>query len=120
MSGAGESGLCIVGAYVSRRASGEAKTRFPGHRVQTRRTLGAYPGMSLADARAKATEWYGLARRGVDPSVEEAKAAQAKARAEALAIQGPRCAPTAEGSNPDLKQQADRGYYPPRRCCSDR
>ncbi len=33
------------------------KLIFPGHRTQTRRTLGEYPGLSIADARIKAREW---------------------------------------------------------------
>lgn len=61
------------------------QTKFPGHAVQTTRTLGAYPGMTLADARAKAQRWYGLARAGIDPSVEEQKERDALERAAMLA-----------------------------------
>jgi integrase len=63
------------------------QTKFPGHATQTTRTIGAYPAISLADARAKAVAWYGMARRGVDPAVEEAKAVAANARAAMLAEQ---------------------------------
>jgi integrase len=61
------------------------QTKYPGHAVQTIRTIGAYPGMSLADARRVAVEWYGLARRGVDPKVEEEKAKVARERQAMLA-----------------------------------
>jgi integrase len=55
------------------------QTRFPGHNVQTRRTLGTYPAMGLAAAREKAAEWYSLARGGTDPTEAEAAARRAKA-----------------------------------------
>ena len=51
--------------------------RFPGSRKPTRRKLGRYPEMSLADARVKAEEWISLIRRGIDPSLELAREAAA-------------------------------------------
>jgi hypothetical protein len=41
--------------------------RYPGHAVQTKRTLGIYPAMGLAAAREKAAEWYSLVRQGPRP-----------------------------------------------------
>jgi integrase len=61
--------------------------RYPGHRTQSRRTLGPYPAISLSAARAKAAEWYGWVRQGIDPADAEAErqqAAQALQRARAL------------------------------------
>jgi hypothetical protein len=57
---------------------------YPGHRTQSIRTLGQYPGLSLAEARAKAIAWYGMAKRGVDPTVEQDKAIEAARRAAML------------------------------------
>ena len=57
---------------------------YPGHTTPSVRTLGQYPGLSLADARAKAVEWYGLVKRGVDPAVEERKAIESARRAAML------------------------------------
>jgi integrase len=53
----------------------------------TRRTLGSYPELTLAAARAMAADWKGKLREGKDPAVElaEAKAARAAA-AEAKAV----------------------------------
>ena len=51
--------------------------RLPGSRKPTRRKLGRYPEMSLADARMKAEEWISKIRRGIDPSLELAREAQA-------------------------------------------
>jgi integrase len=60
------------------------QTRFPGHHVQTRRTLGTYPALGLAAAREKAAQWYSLARSGTDPTVHEEQAEAAARRAKAL------------------------------------
>jgi integrase len=57
---------------------------FPGHRTQSRRTLGTYPAMGLVAAREKAAEWYSLARGGTDPTVHEQEAAAAARRAKAV------------------------------------
>jgi hypothetical protein len=66
---------------------------FPGQRSQSRRVIGRWPGMSLAEARDKAEEWYNLTKQGSDPvEVERAKQeaaererqeAEAKAKREA-------------------------------------
>jgi hypothetical protein len=64
-----------------------AQLRYPGHRVQTRRTLGHFPTLGLADARAQARKWYGLTKSGIDPEAAEAdekRKAEAAALAEAL------------------------------------
>lgn len=63
------------------------QTIFPGYSVQARRTIGPYPGISLADARKEAERWRALVKRGVDPKdaiADELKAIDAKRRAEAL------------------------------------
>jgi integrase len=60
---------------------------YPGGRCQTKRTLGRYPGMGLAEARSKATEWYAAVKQGIDPAAVEADqraANEVKRRAEAL------------------------------------
>jgi integrase len=45
--------------------------RYPGHAVQTKRTLGVYPAMKLAEAREKAAQWQMLVRQGTDPKAAE-------------------------------------------------
>jgi integrase len=44
--------------------------RYPGSPNPTRRWLGAYGAISLADAREKARQWHELLQRGIDPSAE--------------------------------------------------
>jgi len=56
--------------------------RFPGSKNPVRRTLGAYPDTSLADARERAREWNALAARGIDPAIEEGRQKQAAIEAE--------------------------------------
>jgi integrase len=65
--------------------------KWPGCRVQSKRNLGYYPGLSLAEAREKAERFYDLNKSGVDPfaAEEEAKEEErrrkdAERRAEAL------------------------------------
>src|SRR5262245_51417974 len=48
--------------------------RFPGGHNPTRRRLGGYPALSLADAREKARDWRKLLGQGKDPAVEEERA----------------------------------------------
>jgi integrase len=61
--------------------------RYPGHTVQTTRTIGLYPATGVAAAREKAGQWYGWVKQGVDPedaeAEEKAKADEAR-RAVAL------------------------------------
>jgi integrase len=60
--------------------------RYPGHDVQTKRTLGIYPAMGLAAAREKAGQWYSLVKQGIDPKdaeEEKQEAAAAERRAKA-------------------------------------
>jgi integrase len=64
-----------------------AQLRYPGHEVQTTRTLGQFPGMGLAEAREKARRWYDLVKNGIDPEhaeAEERERTAAAARAAAL------------------------------------
>jgi integrase len=56
------------------------RSRFPGSRHFTRRALGAYPALSLGDAREKAREWLQLIAKGIDPDVEAERARQAELR----------------------------------------
>jgi integrase len=49
--------------------------RYPGSSNPTRRALGEYPTMSLADARAKALDWHKLIPQGKDPRIEEERRA---------------------------------------------
>ncbi len=50
--------------------------RIGGSRKPTRRKLGRYPEMSLAEARIKAEAWIALIRLGRDPSLEAARKVQ--------------------------------------------
>ncbi len=49
--------------------------RYPGSPFPSRRRLGRYPLLSLADARTKAHEWLGLIQSGTDPE-DEARSRQ--------------------------------------------
>jgi len=63
-----------------------AQLRFPGHVVQTRRTLGHFPALGLAAARRKAEQWHALVKGGTDPTQaedDERRKAQALRLAEA-------------------------------------
>mgnify|MGYP001804211871 FL=1 len=42
--------------------------------------IGTYPEMTVKAARAEATKWRGLARRGLDPSAEQEAFRNAAAR----------------------------------------
>jgi hypothetical protein len=55
--------------------------RFPGSSGavhNSRRALGVYPSMSLAEARAKATEWRRLIGQGIDPTEFEQRQREAE------------------------------------------
>lgn len=54
--------------------------RYPGSRNPTRRAIGVYGEMSLADARAKAIRWRDQIRKGIDPAVAEEEARLAALR----------------------------------------
>jgi integrase len=58
-------------------------TRYPGARNPTRRALGAFPEMSLKDARTKAAKWKDLIGRGIDPAIAEEEERQAQLRLQA-------------------------------------
>ncbi len=45
--------------------------RYSKGAAPTRRSLGTYPKITLADAREKAREWVSLVRAGKDPAIEE-------------------------------------------------
>jgi integrase len=47
--------------------------RYPGREMQTTRTLGRFPIMGVEAARAKARQWYGWAKAGIDPDEAEAE-----------------------------------------------
>ncbi|MDR7219871.1 integrase arm-type DNA-binding domain-containing protein [Aminobacter aminovorans] len=57
-------------------------TRYPGSSAPTRRELGEYPVMTLAEARTKARKWRDLIKQGINPKDDEdrAKAEQARKR----------------------------------------
>src|SRR5262249_16148177 len=46
-------------------------TRYPGSSNPTRRALGEYDRVGLAEARKKASKWLDLIERGIDPAFEE-------------------------------------------------
>lgn len=54
--------------------------RYPGKKNATRRRLGEYPGMTLAEAREEARRWLALIRRGTDPAVERDRVKLAEMR----------------------------------------
>jgi integrase len=58
-------------------------TRYPGSSNPTRRALGIYGAMTLAEAREKAREWIKLIQRRIDPADEEEAKRQAAARLQA-------------------------------------
>jgi integrase len=81
-----QTGLGIIVRPTGKK-SWRLQLTYPGGRGQSKRLLGRYPAMSLADARDKATEWYGLVRAGRDPrdvEQEQRQAAEAVRRAKAL------------------------------------
>ena len=47
---------------------------FPGSPHFTRKALGAYPTLSLAQAREKARKWLHLVAEGIDPEIEAERA----------------------------------------------
>ncbi|MBP2444833.1 tyrosine-type recombinase/integrase [Rhizobium leguminosarum] len=55
-------------------------TRFPGSSAPTRRELGEYPIMSLAEARDKAHDWQKLIKQGIDPKYAEERDRAEQAR----------------------------------------
>lgn len=59
--------------------------RFPRSPFPSRRALGLYGALGLAQARDKATEWLALSRKGIDPALAEEQARQAALQRQALA-----------------------------------
>ena len=57
--------------------------RYPGSTNPTRRRLGTYPELTLAEAREKAKRWKQLIGRGIDPEVVEEEERQAELRKQA-------------------------------------
>jgi integrase len=55
--------------------------RFPGSPHFTRRTLGSYGELTLAEARDKARKWLALIERGIDPQQEQEQERRAAERA---------------------------------------
>ena len=47
--------------------------RFKPNANPTRRSLGKFPELALADARQKAIDWKALIRKGIDPADEESR-----------------------------------------------
>jgi integrase len=54
--------------------------RFPGKKHYTRRALGGYGELTIADAREKARKWLELIERGIDPQTHEELQRQAEER----------------------------------------
>lgn len=65
------------------RASFFLLARFPPSTNPTRRALGEYPALELADARTKAREWLALLEKGIDPKqqIEDERKARERAAA---------------------------------------
>jgi integrase len=55
-------------------------TRFPGSSNPTRRAIGEYGAMTLAQARETAQDWHRLIARGIDPQFEQERQRQAALR----------------------------------------
>ena len=55
-------------------------SRYPGSPHPTRRALGEYGELTLAQARASAQDWLGLLGRGVDPAIEQERQRAAELR----------------------------------------
>jgi integrase len=62
------------------------KTRYPGSRHPTRRTLGEYPALSLEDARRKAADWRTLIKQGIDPTLAEQRQRETELRKQATTV----------------------------------
>jgi integrase len=62
--------------------------RYPGSTNPTRRALGEYGELSLAEARTKAREWLALLKKGIDPrvEVERGRLAEQRKQAETVAV----------------------------------
>jgi integrase len=73
LSDAGSGVILRIEAAPSRTKSWQTRYRNAGGR-QKRMTIGTYPDISLADARAKAAQIRALAKQGRDPATAEAKA----------------------------------------------
>ena len=56
------------------------RSRFPGNPHFTRKALGAYPTLSLGEARERARNWLQLIAKGIDPEVEAERARQEELR----------------------------------------
>ena len=54
--------------------------RYPGSDNPTRRALGEYPALGLADARDKARRWLALVDKGIDPKIEAERERAAELR----------------------------------------
>jgi integrase len=78
----------------SGKKSWRLQLRYPGRTSQSKRTLGYFPtklgaaGMTVARARTKAAEYYGLVKAGRDPKdVEAERLQEAERQRRALALQ---------------------------------
>lgn len=72
--------------------------RFPPSTNPTRRTLGAFPALGLADARARAISWKEDIKRGIDPAEKERDERDATAHAKAQAVASQLAAEQAEAA----------------------
>jgi integrase len=60
--------------------------RYSGSKHPSRRSLGIYPEVTLAEAREKAREWRALVKRGIDPKEEERRVRLAEAAKRACTV----------------------------------
>jgi hypothetical protein len=74
----------VSGLYARVMPSGRRSfvlvARYPGSSNPTRRALGRYPELTLAQARDKAKKWRALIERGIDPAHEKERERQASLR----------------------------------------
>jgi integrase len=81
-----QAGLVLKLTSVGRRIW-VLKAVYPSQRLQARRTLGVYPGLSLQDARTKARQWSDWIGAGIDPKdAEDAQRQKAVEQRKAAAL----------------------------------
>jgi integrase len=90
-------------------------TRFPGSNNPTRRAIGEYGAITLADAREKARAWLEMIRRGVDPREEQERQRIAEQRTRENSFRAVcedffRLALAKQRKGPEVKQDIEREF----------
>jgi integrase len=99
-------------------------TRYPGSRNPTRRAIGEYGAVTLADAREMARDWLAMVRRGVDPKEEQERQRVAEQRKREnsfravaeeffrLAVIGPNPDKPKQRKGREVQQDIEREFMP--------